>query len=61
MLLAQEGQRQEAITGERCLHYCRTYLRVRMGMLEYVEGHWRGNPALGMKRSRYRLEQERTQ
>jgi len=51
---AQETQ----LTGERCLHYCRTYLRVRMGMLEYVEGHWRGNPALGMKRSRYRLEKE---
>jgi hypothetical protein len=47
------------LTGERCLHYCRTYLRVRHGMLEYVEGHWRGNPALGMKRSRYRLEKER--
>jgi hypothetical protein len=47
------------LTGERCPHYCRTYLRVRHGMLEYVEGHWRGNPALGMKRSRYRLEKER--
>jgi hypothetical protein len=28
-----------------------------MGQLEYVESHWRGNPALGMKRSRYRLEE----
>lgn len=46
------------LTGERCLHYCRTYLRVRHGMLEYVEGHWRGNPALGIKRSRYRLKPE---
>jgi hypothetical protein len=49
------------LTGERCLHYCRTYLRVRMGMLEYVEGHWRGNPALGTKRSRYRLQKEPSQ
>lgn len=46
------------LTGERCLHYCRTYLRVRYGMLEYVEGHWRGNPALGIKRSRYRVKPE---
>jgi hypothetical protein len=29
-----------------------------MGQLEYVESHWRGNPALGMKRSRYRLEDQ---
>ena len=46
------------LTGERCLHFCRTYIRVRLGMIEYIEGHWRGNPALGMKRSRYRLEPE---
>jgi len=46
------------LTGEKCLHFCRTHLRVRYGQLEYVEGHWRGNPALGMKRSRYRLDTE---
>jgi hypothetical protein len=44
------------LTGEKCLHFVRTFLRVRMGQLEYVESHWRGNPALGMKRSRYRLQ-----
>jgi hypothetical protein len=51
------------LTGERCLHFVRTFLRVRMGQLEYVDAHWRGNPALGIKRSRYRLEEgdERTQ
>jgi hypothetical protein len=31
-------------------------LRVRRGALEYVHGHWRGNPALGMKRGDYRVE-----
>lgn len=46
------------LTGEKCLHFVRTFLRVRLGQLEYVESHWRGNPALGMKRSRYRLEPE---
>jgi hypothetical protein len=45
------------LTGEKCLHFCRTHVRVRYGQIEYVEGHWRGNPALGMKQSRYRLEQ----
>jgi hypothetical protein len=46
------------LTGERCLHYCRTYLRVRHGQLEYIEGHWRGNPHLGVKQSRYKVEPE---
>jgi hypothetical protein len=46
------------LTGEKCLHFVRTFLRVRMGQLEYVDAHWRGNPALGMKRSRYRVEPE---
>jgi hypothetical protein len=46
------------LTGERCLHYCRTYLRVRHGMLEYIEGHWRGDPSKGMKRSRYKVQPE---
>jgi hypothetical protein len=55
-----ETPAEKHLTGERCLHYCRTYLRVRCGMLEYVEGHWRGNPALGIKQSRYRVKPEQT-
>jgi hypothetical protein len=54
----EEPSQEAHLTGERCLHYCRTHIRVRLGMLEYVEGHWRGNPALGMKRSRYRLAED---
>jgi hypothetical protein len=47
------------LTGAKCLHYCRTHLRWNAGKLEYipVEGHWRGNPALGIKPTRYRLEE----
>jgi hypothetical protein len=52
-----EPSTEAHLTGERCLHFVRTFLRVRMGQLEYVDAHWRGNPALGMKRSRYRLEE----
>ncbi|MBR0941022.1 hypothetical protein [Bradyrhizobium liaoningense] len=48
---ASEGH----LTGDKCLHFCRTHLRVRRGRLEYVEGHWRGDPALGIKQSRYRV------
>lgn len=54
-----EPSQEAHLTGERCQHFCRTYLRVKNGTIEYVEGHWRGNPALGMKRSRYRLEDHR--
>jgi hypothetical protein len=51
-----EPSNEAHLTGEKCLHFCRTHLRVRLGQLEYVEGHYRGNPALGFKRSRYKLE-----
>jgi hypothetical protein len=53
-----EPSKEAHLTGEKCLHYCRTHLRWCEGRLEYlpVEGHWRGNPALGIKRSRYRVE-----
>lgn len=49
-----DGSEHEAhYTGEKCLHFCRAHLRVRNGRLERVTAHWRGNPALGIKRSRY--------
>lgn len=44
------------LTGERALHWCRAHLRYRLGQWEVVSDHWRGNPAIGIKRSRYRLE-----
>lgn len=56
---SEDAPKEMHLTGERCLHYCRTYLRVRYGELEYVEGHWRGNPVLGVARSRYRVEPEK--
>lgn len=41
------------LTGRRALHFCRKHLRIRYGQLEYVSAHWRGDPAIGIKRSRY--------
>lgn len=56
MLTEADGTVHEAhLTGEKCLHFCRAHLRVRNGRLEQVKAHWRGNPALGIKRTRYRL------
>lgn len=49
-----DGEPHEArLTGGKALHFCRSHLRVRRGQLELVKAHWRGDPALGIKRSRY--------
>lgn len=48
------------LTGERALHFCRAHLRIRLGKLEVVRGHWRGDAALGIRRSRYVLKADRS-
>jgi hypothetical protein len=50
-----EGEHEAHLTGKKALHFCRAHLRIKMGRLEYVRAHWRGDPALGMKRSRYKV------
>lgn len=40
-------------TGKRALHFCRAHLRIKLGRLELVKAHWRGDSSLGIKRSRY--------
>lgn len=43
------------IGGQRALHFCRAHLRIRLGRLEFVTSHWRGDAALGTKLTRYRV------
>jgi hypothetical protein len=51
-----DGEPHEAhLTGRRALHFCRKHIRIRNGRLEYVSAHWRGDPALGIKQTRYKL------
>lgn len=51
-----DGEPHEAhLTGRRALHFCRKHLRIRMGRLEYVSAHWRGDAALGIKQKRYNV------
>lgn len=51
-----DGEPHEAhITGRRALHFCRAHIRIRNGKLEYVTSHWRGDPAIGIKQSRYKV------
>jgi hypothetical protein len=50
----ESGKVHEAhLTGERCRHFCRAHLRIRLGKLEVVSAHWRGDAALGIKQTRY--------
>jgi hypothetical protein len=52
----ETGEPREAhLTGRKALHFCRAHLRVRLARLEIVKAHWRGDPALGIRRGRYRL------
>jgi len=50
-----EGEHEAHLTGARALHFCRAHLRIRLGKLELVSAHWRGDAALGIKQTRYRL------
>lgn len=43
------------LTGQRALHFVRAFLRVRLGRLELVGAHWRGDGSVGIKQSRYKL------
>jgi hypothetical protein len=45
----------DQITGQRALHFVRKFIRIRLGKLEYVREHWRGDPALGVRQSDYRV------
>lgn len=49
------GDGSERLTGQRALHFCRSYLRFKGGKLEIVSAHWRGDGALGITRSTYKV------
>lgn len=44
------------LTGKKALHFCRAHLGIRWGKLVPISSCWKGNGALGIKRSRYRLK-----
>lgn len=47
---------EDHLTGRRALHFCRAHLRIKLGKIEHVTSHWRGDAALGIKQTRYRVE-----
>lgn len=42
-------------TGKRALHFCRSYLQINHGKLTLVSAHWRGDPALGIVKAKYKV------
>jgi hypothetical protein len=50
-----QSSKEAHLTGNKPLHFCRQHWRVRLGRLERVKAHWRGDPSLGIKRSRYKV------
>lgn len=47
---------QEAhFTGRKAYHFVRAHLRICNGQVGLVSPHWRGDPALGIKQSRYQV------
>jgi hypothetical protein len=53
---AEPGERLSGATYHKCLHFVRSHLRhYRDGGVTVIPAHWRGDPALGIKRTRYRV------
>jgi hypothetical protein len=50
------GDYQTGATFHKCLHFVRSHLRrLSGGKTIIIPAHWRGDPALGIKQSRYRV------
>ena len=47
----------ERLTGPKAFHFCRSFIRIRLGKLERVRAHWRGDPSLGVSQASYRVLQ----
>jgi hypothetical protein len=50
------GDASGVLTGQRALHFCRSFIRIRLGKLELVKAHMRGHAELGERRPVYVVE-----
>jgi hypothetical protein len=54
--VAGPAEQLSGTTYHKCLHFVRSHLRhYRNGNVSVIPAHWRGDPALGIKRTRYRM------
>lgn len=54
-----EPWKEGHLTGRKALHFVRSHCRVVNGKTTIVVAHWRGDGALGIKRSRYKVKPSR--
>jgi len=48
------GDHDAYLSGRKCLHWCRSHLRFYdEGKWTVIKEHWRGDPSIGIKQSRY--------
>lgn len=53
---AEPGEQMTGTGYHKCLHFVRSHLRhYQDGHVTVIPAHWRGDPALGIKRTRYRM------
>lgn len=57
--MSEEEGYEAHLTGKKALHFCRAHLRLRECRVEFVRSHWRGDPSLGIKQSRYKVQPRR--
>ena len=54
--IADDDEHLSGVGFHKCLHFVRSHeRRYRTGHVARIPAHWRGDPALGIKRTRYRL------
>ena len=54
--VVDDGEYESGATFRKCLHFVRAHRRhYRDGRESIVRAHWRGDPALGIKRTRYKV------
>jgi hypothetical protein len=51
----ESHEQRQVQQGKKCFHFCRSHLRVLPDRITVVSPHWRGNPALGVAQSTYRV------
>lgn len=53
--MSDDSPREGHYTGARLEHFVRAHYRWPAGRRVHVQGHWRGDPSLGTRRSRYEV------
>lgn len=53
---APDDSGETGLTGRKCLHFTRAHKKRVHGQVRMISHYWSGDPALGIKRTRYRVK-----